>query len=294
MIESKILGKTPVSISDKYPAKRAFITGAGSGLGLAFALALAKDGWTLGVTELNKERLNSAVSAVTAAGAKGVCGYLFDVADHAKFKTAVEAFSKKNGGIDLGINNAGIGCGGLFDEVPIDAFQKVIETNLMGVANGCHLFVPLMKKQGHGQILNVASAAAFATAPRMSAYSVSKAGVVALSECLKAELADSNVAVSVLCPSYARTNIGNDSIGANTDRAYSRLLVNEASLSAEQVVESAFKGIAEEKLYIVLPEDVRFLWRYKRLMPEQYWRVIKTATAKKVEQLEAKIKACTD
>lgn len=280
-----------VSLAMRYPKQRAFITGAGSGLGLTFALALAKAGWTIGLTDINKERLNAAVSSVNSAGAKEACGYLFDVSDHSKFKTAVEAFSKKNGGIDLGINNAGIGCGGLFDEVSIDVFHKVIETNLMGVANGCHLFVPIMKKQGHGHILNVASAAAFATAPRMSAYSVSKAGVVALSECLKAELAGSNVSVSVLCPSYARTNIGNDSIGAETDRAFSRLLVNEAQLSAEQVVESAFKGMEEGKLYIVLPQDVRFLWRYKRLMPEQYWRVIKSATDKKVGQLEAKIKA---
>lgn len=284
------MGKQPISLSEKFPQKRAFVTGAGSGLGLTFALALAKDGWSIGLTDINKARLDAAVSAVDSAGGKAT-GYVFDVADNVKFKSAVDAFSKKNDGIDLGINNAGIGCGGLFDEVSIDTFHKVIETNLMGVANGCHLFVPIMKKQGHGHILNVASAAAFATAPRMSAYSVSKAGVVALSECLKAELAGSNVSVSVLCPSYARTNIGNDSIGAETDRAFSRLLVNEAGLSAEQVVGSAFKGMEEGKLYIVLPNDVRFLWRYKRLMPEQYWRVIKSATDKKVGQLEAKIKS---
>ena len=281
---------SPISLSEKYLEKRAFITGAGSGLGLTFALALAKSGWSIGLTDINKARLEAAVSAVNSAGGQAT-GYVFDVADHVKFKSATDAFTKKNGGIDIGINNAGIGCGGLFDEVSIDLFHKVIETNLMGVANGCHLFVPIMKKQGHGHILNVASAAAFATAPRMSAYSVSKAGVVALSECLKAELAGSNVSVSVLCPSYARTNIGNDSIGAEADRAFSRLLVNEAQLSAEQVVESAFKGMEEGKLYIVLPNDVRFLWRYKRLMPEQYWRVIKSATDKKVGQLEAKIKA---
>ncbi len=59
-------------------------------------------------------------------------------------------------------------------------FRKTIDTDLMGVANGCHLFVPIMRKQGHGHILNVASAAAFVTAPRMSTYSTAKAGVVAL------------------------------------------------------------------------------------------------------------------
>ncbi|MBA3995474.1 MAG: short chain dehydrogenase [Cyanobacteria bacterium DS2.3.42] len=277
-------------LTAKYPDKRAFITGAGSGLGLAFARALAGDGWTLGITDINQQRLEEAIEAVKASGGNP-SGYKFDVGNYDEFELAVKQFGETYGGIDIGINNAGIGCGGLFEEVSIENFRKTIETDLMGVANGCHLFVPLMRQKGHGHILNVASAAAFVTAPRMSAYSTAKAGVVALSECLRSELSDANIIVSVLCPTYFRTNIGKDTIGSQNERKYSEILADSSPISADEVAQVALKSMAEEKLYIILPHDARFLWRLKRFMPERYWRLIKKITDKEIERLEAKIRA---
>lgn len=275
-------------LSQKYPEKRAFITGAGSGLGLSFARALAEDGWNLGITDINQQSLDDAVVAVKSSGGNP-SSYKFDVSNYDDFESAVKQFTQKHGGIDIGINNAGIGCGGLFEEVSIEHFRKTIEVDLMGVANGCHLFVPLMRKQGYGHILNVASAAAFVTAPRMSAYSTAKAGVVALSECLRSELSDGNIFISILCPTYVRTNIGRDTIGAENERKYSEMLAASSPISAEEVAQAALKSMAEEKLYIVLPNDARFLWRLKRFMPERYWRIIKKVTDKKIEKLSAKI-----
>ncbi len=280
-------------LSQKYPEKRAFITGAGSGLGLSFARALAEDGWNLGITDINQQSLDEAVEAVKSSGGNP-SSYKFDVSNYEEFDSAVKHFALKHGGIDIGINNAGIGCGGFFEEVSIELFRKTIEVDLMGVANGCHLFVPLMRKQGHGHILNVASAAAFVTAPRMSAYSTAKAGVVALSECLRSELSDSNIFVSILCPTYVRTNIGRDTIGAENERKYSEMLAADSPISAEEVAQAALKSMAEEKLYIVLPNDARFLWRLKRFMPERYWRIIKKVTDKEIERLAAKIKVLPD
>ncbi len=280
---------SPLRLSEKYPQKRGFITGAGSGLGLAFACALAKDGWNLGITDIDQQNLDEAAETVKAAGGNPSL-YKFDVANYDEFDSAVKQFTQKHNGIDIGINNAGIGCGGLFEEIPIDIFRKIIDTDLMGVANGCHLFVPFMRKQGYGHILNVASAAAFVTAPRMSAYSTAKAGVVALSECLRSELSDGNIIISVLCPTYVRTNIGKNSIGAEREKQYCKMLAAESPISAEIVVETALKGMGEEKLYIVLPSDAKFLWRLKRLMPERYWRTIKKLTDKEIERLSAKIK----
>jgi short-subunit dehydrogenase len=275
-------------ITDKYPQKRAFITGAGSGLGLAFARALAADGWSLGITDINEQSLDASAATLRTIGGSAV-PYVFDVANYADFQKAVKDFTERNGGIDIGINNAGIGCGGLLDEVSIEEFRKTIETNLMGVANGCHLFVPIMKKQDRGYILNVASAAAFLTAPRMSAYSASKAGVVALSECIRGELADSNIVVSILAPSYVRTNIGKETIGAESDKKYSCMLVDESRISAEEVAHDALKLMANGNLYIMLPRKARILWRLKRTMPEKYWRLVKKAAESEVERLSAKI-----
>jgi short-subunit dehydrogenase len=275
-------------LTDKYTQKRAFITGAGSGLGLAFARALASDGWTIGISDINRQTLDQAASALGKIGGTQVT-YLFDVGNYEEFQKATEDFNNRFGGIDIGINNAGIGCGGLLDEITIEEFRKTIETNLMGVANGCHLFIPIMKKQGHGYILNVASAAAFLTAPRMSAYSASKAAVVALSECIRGELADSNIVVSILAPSYVRTNIGKETIGAAEDKEYSRMLVDESSISAEEVAYDALKMMANGNLYIMLPRKARILWRLKRTMPEKYWRLVKKAAEREVGRLSAKL-----
>ncbi len=275
-------------LTDAYPKKRAFITGAGSGLGLAFARALCADGWIVGVTDINEKRLDDAAAALRSIGGSPV-SYVFDVAKYDEFEKAVRDFADRHGGIDIGINNAGIGCGGLFDEVSIDEFRKTIEINLMGVANGCHLLVPIMKKQGYGHILNVASAAAFLTAPRMSAYSASKAAVVALSECIRGELADRNIVVSILAPSYVRTNIGNETIGAENDKKFSCMLVDESRISAEEVAHDSLKLMANGNLYIMLPRKARILWRLKRSMPEKYWRLVKKAAEGEVERLSAKL-----
>lgn len=277
------------SLTAKYPEKRAFITGAGSGLGLALASELARDGWHIGITDLDAERLLLAEARIKSEGGYPSL-YVFDVANYEQFAQAVQNFTAKYSGIDIGINNAGIGCGGKFDDVPIETFRKIIEIDLMGVANGCHLFVPLMKKQQRGHILNVASAAAFATAPRMSAYSTAKAGVVALSECLRSELVDSNISISVLCPTYVRTNIGKATIGGENEKKYSQILSSESPLSAEEVALEALQKMASGKLYIVLPDDARTLWRLKRFMPERYWKIIKKAADEQFMRLDAKLK----
>ena len=113
------------------------------------------------------------------------------------------------GPVDLVVNNAGVSSGGRIGESPMADWRWTIEIDLFGVIYGCHAFVPILRNQGHGHILNVASAAGLALpAPRdEGAYDVSKAGVVALSETLAAELVGTKVGVTVLCPTFFQTNI---------------------------------------------------------------------------------------
>jgi NAD(P)-dependent dehydrogenase (short-subunit alcohol dehydrogenase family) len=271
-------------LAKKFPGKRAFITGAGSGLGLAFALELAADQWNLALTDVNEQRLNDAVTALSQS-AGDVVSYNFDVSNYDQFAHAVYDFKGRHGGIDIGINNAGIGCGGYLHEMDINDFRRVIDINLMGVVNGCHLFVPVMKAQSSGHILNVASAAAFVTAPRMSAYNTAKAGVVALSETLRAELYCDNIGVSVLMPTYVRTNIGNDAIGSAEDNRLAQLFVNESKLTAESVAAATLRKVSENQLYVVMPGDAIVLWRFKRHMPDVFWRFISRAAKDRSEQL---------
>lgn len=206
-------------------------------------------------------------------GAKAL-PYVFDVSNYDAFKLAVQEFVGCCDGIDIGINNAGIGCGGLLNEVSIDIFRKVIDINVMGVVNGCHLFAPFMQKAKGGHILNVASAAAFVSAPQMTAYNTSKAAVVALSETLRGELADDGVLVSVLMPTYVRTNIGRDAVGAPIARQRAQALVDLSNISPDECVSETFQKMIKEELYVVLPDEARFLWRFKRYLPNQFWRFI--------------------
>jgi short-subunit dehydrogenase len=131
--------------------------------------------------------------------------------------------------------------------------------------------VPVMKKQRSGHILNVASAAAFASGPRMSAYNVAKAGVVALSETLKAELYDDHVNVSILMPTFIRTNLGIDCLGTPDNQELARSIVDKSPVSAEQAVNEVLLAVQENTLYIVLPASARTIWRIKRFLPENFW-----------------------
>ena len=239
-------------LSKTHPNKRAFITGAGSGLGLMFAKTLACHRWKIGINDIDASRLESAAQEVRLAGGEPTTDQC-DVTDFNAFTQAIHAFDQKHGGIDIGINNAGIGCGGLIHEVPIEIFRRVIDINVMGVVNGCHLFVPIMKRQQTGHILNVASAAAFVAAPRMTAYSTSKAAVLALSETLRAELNEDKILVTVLMPTYVRTNIGIDSLGNSEDTRRAQMLVAESSLQAEEVVAHTLKEMSAGALYVGTP-----------------------------------------
>lgn len=279
----------PARLTNKYPNKRAFITGAGSGLGLSFATLLARAGWKIGISDISEERLNTAASSISAAGGTPM-SFIFDVSDYAAFKQAVNDFVVKFGGIDIGINNAGLGCGGLIHELPIETFRKIIDVNLMGVVNGCHIFVPIMKDQSAGHILNVSSAAAFIAAPRMSAYNVSKGGVLALSETLRGELVEHGVLVSVLMPTYVRTNIGKDALGPPQETRRAQILVDRSALSAEEVAKETLELMHSGELYIVLPSEAKFLWRFKRFFPDKFWRFMAKEVERHILKIDQNIK----
>ncbi|MFA6212725.1 MAG: SDR family NAD(P)-dependent oxidoreductase [Candidatus Obscuribacterales bacterium] len=274
-----------LKLTQQYSSKRAFITGAAGGVGLAFALELAADGWKIAMADRDIEKLKVAVAQVTSAGGV-VESYSFDVSDYAQFKVAVENFKQKFGGIDFAINCAGLGCGGCIDELSIETFRQIIDVNLMGTINGCHLFAPIMKAQKSGHILNIASAAAFISPPMMSAYNISKAGVVSLSETLRGELADSNVYTTVLMPTYIRTAMGKATLGPELYNRRSQYLMEDSALDPADVARMTLAAVAAKQLYVVLPGRARFLWRLKRLLPNRFWAVVKFGAEKRIIEVD--------
>ncbi|MBS0396342.1 MAG: SDR family NAD(P)-dependent oxidoreductase, partial [Proteobacteria bacterium] len=187
--------------------RRAFVTGAGSGLGLALATALAADGWTLGLLDRERLRIEAAAGALAAAGAGAVHAYAADVTDEATFGAALADFGARAGGLELMVNNAGVAVAGSLEATPAADWRHALEVNVLGVALGCRLALPWLRRGGRGLIVNVASAAAFASAPQMAAYNASKAAVVALTETLAAELGGTGLRALVAMPGFIPTRL---------------------------------------------------------------------------------------
>jgi NAD(P)-dependent dehydrogenase (short-subunit alcohol dehydrogenase family) len=250
---------------------RSVITGAGSGFGRALAVELAARGGRLVLSDVNLAAVEETARLAIASGAASATALRTDVTSLADVEALAAAC---DGPVDLVVNNAGVSSGGLIGELAVEDWRWTIEVDLFGVIHGCHVFVPRLKAQGHGHVLNVASAAGLLAAPRMGAYNVAKAGVVALSETLAAELQGTGVGVTVLCPTFFETNIIQSGrfADARTKELADQLM--SRARPVEEVVLAALASVERRQLYAVPMADARWLWRLKRAAPGSFRRIL--------------------
>jgi short-subunit dehydrogenase len=248
----------------------AVITGAASGFGRALSLVLAERGAHLVLGDLDQAGLSETEKLAKSKGARSIRCLVADVTRVESFEALAKACDQA---VDLVVNNAGVSSGGAVGEAPLADWRWTLEVNLFGVLHGCHVFTPILRAQGHGHILNVASAAGLLSAPTMGAYNVSKAGVVSLSETLAAELEGTGAGVTVLCPTFFQTNIAKNGrfLDAKT-RATAEKLVAEGK-SADRIARAALASVERGDLYSVPMADGRMMWRLKRLAPESFRKV---------------------
>jgi NAD(P)-dependent dehydrogenase (short-subunit alcohol dehydrogenase family) len=257
----------------------AVITGAGSGIGAAFAVELAKRGGRVVCSDINETAARATADAISADGGQATSlrcdvSQVDDVALLAK-----EAQDWFGGPPTLVINNAGVGAGGTpIGEVSLDDWNWVLNVNLWGPIHGCHVFAPILREAGYGGIINVASAAAFGAAPGMAAYNVSKAGALSLSETLAAELSGTGVNVTVLCPTFVKTNIVE--AGRITDKSTQMAgrLMRWTGFSPERVARMCLDTLDRGGLYCMPQPDARIGWGIKRFTPTVYTRAVGLAT----------------
>jgi NAD(P)-dependent dehydrogenase (short-subunit alcohol dehydrogenase family) len=254
--------------------RRAFITGGGSGIGLALATQLARDGWTLGLLDVEPARLAAARTALEAAGAGAVHIYPASVTDEAAFGAAIDAFVAACGGLELIVNNAGVAIAGAVEVTPIADWRWGLEVNVIGPALGCRLALPLMRRAGRGLVINIASAAAFAAAPQMATYNASKAAVVALTETLAAELGGSGVRAMVVMPGFVRTRLLETMRAPPTETAVALRVMGRSRYTPERVARDILAAAARGQLYAVLPAGYAALWRLKRWLPTLFVRLL--------------------
>jgi NAD(P)-dependent dehydrogenase (short-subunit alcohol dehydrogenase family) len=201
---------------DQLDGKVAVITGAARGIGAALAARFAAEGMRLVLADIDPAALDSAVAEGRAVGTE-VIGVPTDVSDARALDGLAAAAQERFGTAHIICNNAGVsGHARPSWDQPEREWQWVLGVNLLGVVNGIRSFVPILLAQDEGHVVNTASLAGFLAAPYVSPYAATKHAVVALSTSLFHELAitGSQVGVSVLCPSFLRTEI------MDTDRAW--------------------------------------------------------------------------
>jgi NAD(P)-dependent dehydrogenase (short-subunit alcohol dehydrogenase family) len=255
------------------PAKlRAVVTGAGSGLGRAFCTQLARRGARVVAADVDLAAAEATVAQLAGAEARAIrC----DVAQPEAVRALAEQAEQWLGGVDLLVNNAGVAVSGPVGEIPLADWSWIVGVNLWGVVHGCHEFVPRFRRQGHGHVLNVASAAGLLSLPQMAPYNATKAAVVALSETLHGELAGSNVGVTVLCPTFFRTNIVASARGASThERQLAEWMMARSKYTADDVARLALEGADRGQLYVVPHADGRWLWRLQRASPRGFYALL--------------------
>ena len=278
--------KTRYKISKRHPNKIAFITGAGSGLGLSLSLKLAADGWTIGMADINAERLNEAENRVFEVGGTPYA-YCLDVTDKVRYKQVADEFLAQTNSIDLLINNAGVADGDQFEDISLDTWDWIVGINQMGVIYGCHFFISSMKANKQGTIVNLSSSAAFATYPGMSAYNTPKTAVLGFSETLNAEFKPHNIHVSVVMPMFFRTNLAESCHGKQNSVDAAKHMVETAPHTPDEVAEDILINVGNKKFQIYGMKRAWALHWVARLLPGPF-RWFKILASKNRELVQEK------
>ncbi len=182
------------------------VTGAGSGIGAATARRFARSGSRVLLVDVDEGRAQDVAEECSSVGPPAEA-HACDVADAAEVSALAERVAAEHGALDVLVNNAGVGVAGRFLDTTLEDWQWLRSINLDGVAHGCLAFGPAMVERARGHVVNVASGAAYVPNRNMAAYCASKAAVMMLSQCLRADWGPAGVGVSVICPGVIRTPI---------------------------------------------------------------------------------------
>ena len=241
----------------------AVVTGGGSGIGRALAHRFVADGMKVALADVEAPALAATVAELEAAGGQ-VVGVEADVAVVADVEAVRDRALSAFGAVHVVCNNAGVGGGAIVD-APLALWEWTIGVNLMGVVHGVHAFLPVLLEQDEGHIVNTASLAGLGGVAGLGVYCTTKFAVVGLSESLHHELAarGSAVGVSVLCPGFVQTRIGDSnrnapasvaqwagSSQARTTAEFANALTS-AGIAPEVVADAVHDAIVADRFYVV-------------------------------------------
>jgi NAD(P)-dependent dehydrogenase (short-subunit alcohol dehydrogenase family) len=252
--------------------KTMVITGAASGLGKAIALAAANNGYDVAVADVQQQAGEQTVKEIRELGRQADY-FNCDVSQEKALLDLKDQVLKRFGHVDVLVNNAGVGAQGTVCDSTEEQWNRQLQINLMGVVRGCQAFIPQLKKRPDAAVVNVASFAAIALAPGVASYNVAKAGVVALSETLRCELADTSVHVSVLCPAFFKTNLTQSMHDAD-DQVKNQInrWMDRSKYSAVDVAQMVLDGIKRKQFMILCDQTTRWQYRISRWFPNYFYK----------------------
>jgi short-subunit dehydrogenase len=260
-----------------YSGKVAVVTGAASGLGRAFAHELASRHCNLALIDVDSQRLATVGKALENSAAV-VTQHCVDVASYSAMESVASAVVRHHQGVHFLINNAGVSVSSQFLSTDRVAFERVLAVNYLGMVYGCRLFLPLLQRQAEAQILNVSSCFAWVGYPGKTAYAASKAAVRAFSECLRLELADTTVGVTVLYPGVVRTNLVRSGACDSPEKHHREgAFLQSRGAAPERVVKRCLDAVKRNPHQIVIGRDYHLLDALARLSPALAAKLIHAA-----------------
>ncbi|WP_405983055.1 SDR family oxidoreductase [Streptomyces sp. NBC_00158] len=273
--------RAPGKYADRFGGQLVLVTGAASGIGRATAFAFAEAGARVVAVDRDGEGAARTAEMARLVGAPEAWGECVDVSDEQAMEKLAAKVTAEYGIVDVLVNNAGIGLSGSFLETGSEDWKKVLDVNLWGVVHGCRIFGKQMAERGQGgHIVNTASAAAYLPSRTLPAYSTSKAAVLMLSECLRAELASQSIGVSAICPGIVNTNITATSRFAGVDadeekrrQERSSRLYGLRNFPPEKVADAILLAVVKNRAVVpVTPESKAALWM-SRFAPNALRRI---------------------
>ncbi len=248
----------------EFKGKTAVVTGSSGGIGKAIAIALAREGVDVVLASRNVPNMEAVKREIQGLGQRAVaiqCDVSSDESVAAMKDKALKAF----GNIDILINNAAVGIRGSLEDVSLDDWRYIINTNLMGYIRNIHAFLPHFLKRSSGYIVNVSSIQALAYGAEMlnTPYITTKAGIIGLTDCLSSYLRPRGIKVSCLIPGGVITEIADNSRYVGSEKRKKELRENDAVatklpffLTAAQCAEGLLEGMKKEEYLILTPPNM--------------------------------------
>jgi NAD(P)-dependent dehydrogenase (short-subunit alcohol dehydrogenase family) len=255
--------------------KTIFITGGGSGIGRAIAQRFAREGWRIGLAD------------VDAAGMAETAGllpdhadtYLMDVRDRDAWVRSLDDFTGKAGRLDVLANNAGIPAGGPLKDAPFDEIDRVVAINLVGAINGARIGHAYLSRTPGSCLLNTASASAIYGSSGLAVYSATKFGVRALTEALDGEWAGDGIKVRAIVPAFIDTPLLRHTTPGSNESIRERVTGAGLELSsAEQVADAAWRAVHGEALFTYIGKTADRMRFAARWMPGRMRKMMRRGT----------------